>query len=175
MTFSESKKSSFATRIMTVLAITLMLVFSALLLLDNKEAEKLIPRSSLRSLTLILGYCVAILTSNYALAVRGRNLMDWRTEILLSLNFIALFVVCTLPWFFPVVTHCARWKVWCSESRSPDLALYWAIAVQAPLALYGIVRVRAFLGAGAIAKVPSATRQSSAPSDVTTPDRDYAN
>ena len=115
MNFSESRTASFAIRLLTIFALTLLLVFTARVLLENRELEKVVQHSESRSYALLFGYCVIILTSNYLYALRGRNLMDWKTELLVASNFIVLFAACTLPFLFPVETtsECRWYEVWC--------------------------------------------------------------
>lgn len=88
MSLSEFKKASFASRLMTLFALTLLFVFTALVLLENRELEKVFPHSLTRSLAILSGYCVAILSTNYFMALRGRNFIEWKLELLIAFNFI---------------------------------------------------------------------------------------
>jgi len=144
MSYSEIKKSSFAYRILTALAITLLFVFSALLILDNEELQKILPHSPMRSFTILLAYSSAILSSNYFLALRGRNLTDWRTELMIASNYIIFFSAWTLPWLFPVLRqNPAPWyKPW--EGRGTmeqNIVFYALLIVLVPLLYFTGVRV----------------------------------
>ena len=74
----ESKKASFALRLATLLALTLMFAFTALVALDNRELHKVLPHSWLRSYAMLFGYAVGILSASYATALRGRNFIGWK-------------------------------------------------------------------------------------------------
>jgi hypothetical protein len=65
MKVTDFSRASFASRLIVVFAFTLFLVFTALLVLDNKELQKVLPHGDLRSLVLLLGYSTAILSTNY--------------------------------------------------------------------------------------------------------------
>jgi len=99
---NEVRKASFASRILTVLALTIFFVFTALVAVDNNELEKIFPPSTVRSLSLLAGYSVAILSSNYLMAIRGKNFTFWKIEILISINFIIFFLAILSPWLFPL-------------------------------------------------------------------------
>ena len=148
MGLSEFKKASFASRLVTLLALTLLFVFTALVLLDNREVEKIFPHSFIRSLAILFGYCVAILSTNYFMALRGRNFIHWKLEILIALNYILFFSAWTLPWLFPIFTESAGpwWQPWRKATHpEQNLAFYGILILQIPLLLYTIVKVRRFV------------------------------
>ncbi len=130
MNYSEFKKAAFASRIAILLAITLMFIFSALVILENTELRKILPDTSLRSFTILCGYSVAILSSNYFLALRGRNLTNWRTELLISLNYILFFAGWILPSLFPV-----------QREASPPWYMPWrkVVTVEQNILFYGVL------------------------------------
>ena len=150
MKVTDFSRASFASRLIVVFAFTLFLVFTALLVLENKELQKVLPHGALRSLVLLLGYSTAILSTNYIMAVRGRNLTHWKTEALISMNFVLFFAAITLPSLFPapVEPDASWWKFWQDKSaEEPRNWLYALLLVQVPLLLVTVARVRAFFRA----------------------------
>lgn len=148
MTNSRSyRKASFVSRLIVVFAFTLLFIFSALVVLENVELRRIIPHSTPRSLALLFGYCVAILSTNYFMALKGRTLTDWFTEILIALNFVAFLAAMLLPSLFPLSTElpCSWWKPWCTRTTSaPNESLYWFAVLQVPLFVFAVIRVRRF-------------------------------
>lgn len=145
MSFSEFRKSSFVSRLVTLLAITVLLVFTALVVIENKELEKLLPPSTFRSLALLLGYTVVILSSNYLMANRGRNFTIWRTELLITFNYVWLFSAILLPWLFPLSVDIDKpwYKPFAdSTETAPN---YWYLAmlvIQIPIAWLTFKKVK---------------------------------
>jgi len=151
MRVTEFSRASFATRLIVVFAFTLLFIFTALLVLDNKEIQKVLPHGPLRSLVLLFGYITAILTTNYVMALRGRNLTDWVTEALISANFVLFFAAMTLPWLFPVAIESTGpwWRFWKKVlTEEANLWLYALLVLQVPLLVVTVARVRAFFRSG---------------------------
>lgn len=145
MSISEFRKSSFVNRLITLLSITILLVFTALVAIENKELEKLLPPSKSRSLALLFGYTVAILSSNYLMAIRGRNFTNWKTELLISFNYVWLFSTILLPWLFPIsVDIDTPWYKPFSDSteRVPNFWFLFMGMVQIPVAWITFKKVK---------------------------------
>ena len=144
----ESKKASFALRLATLLALTLMFAFTALVALDNRELHKVLPHSWLRSYAMLFGYAVGILSASYATALRGRNFIGWKDELLIALNFFLLFAALTLPSLFPVFRAEGSWLTLGLPLRkvpSPNTLLYAVALLQIPLLIITVKRVRTSL------------------------------
>lgn len=152
MRVTEFSKASFASRVLTVFAFTLLFIFTVFLFLDNKEIQKLIPVGLHRSLVLLLGYSTAILATNYVMALRGRNLTDWLTEIFIAANFVLFFAAMTLPSLFPVeiTSESPWWRFWLEDDvvEVPNKSFYALLLLQVPLLAVAVVRVRAFFRSG---------------------------
>lgn len=151
MRVTEFSRASFASRVITVFAFTLLFIFTVLLFLDNKEIQKVIPHGPLRSLVLLLGYSTAILATNYVMALRGRNLTHWLTETLISANFVLFFAAMTLPSLFPIAIESTGpwWRVWREGVvEEPNKWLYALLLLQIPLLAVTVARVRAFFRSG---------------------------
>ena len=149
MRVTEFSRASFSSRLIVVLAFTLFAAFTALTILDNREFEKILPRSPLRSLSLLFGYSAGILALNYALAHRGRNLTHWATEALIAANFVLLFSALTLPYLFPSPTEASQpwWRFWDTKVvPEPNLWLHSVALLHAPLLRFTVPRVKAFFG-----------------------------
>lgn len=148
MSLRETRKSSFVARIMTVLAITLTAIFSVLVVLGATEINKIFPNTPTRSLAILLGSIVPILTSNYFLAIRGRNFINWETELLISLNFILLYSVILLPWLFPLSVEAEHpWYMpfFDSTNRMPNYWFFGIFILLVPLLFVNGKQVRAYL------------------------------
>jgi len=148
MKISNFRKASFVLRLVTVLGFTLLFIFTTLVLLDNKEVQKVFPHSAMRSLAIFCGYSVAIMSTNYFMALRGRNLVDWKSEILIAANFIIFFAVCTLPFLFPVIRESQEhaWKIWeKTVYTEANPVFYWIIIFQIPLLFFTAVKVKKIL------------------------------
>ncbi len=144
MPFGEQKVASFAIRLVTLLAVTLLFVFSALVVLENKELHKLLPPTPVRSLAILLGYCAAISSANYAFALKGRNLTTWRLEMLIILNYMMFFAACVLPSLFPITTEPKWWQVLRSPISEPNWIFYGVLCLQLPLLIYTATAIRRF-------------------------------
>jgi len=145
MTEVEHFRASFASRLVVVFASTLLFIFTALLILDNKELHKFAPPSTLRSAAILCGYTAGILSLNYIMAVRGRNFSHWLVELLISFNFILLLATATLPWLFPTTIESAgNWKtLWVStKTTEPNYNYFWLLILEIPLFLYTAYRIR---------------------------------
>lgn len=151
MRVTDFSRASFASRLIVVFAFTLLFIFTALLVLDNKEIQKLLPHSHLRSVVLLLGYSTAILSTNYVMALRGRNLTHWLTEALISANFVLFFTAMTLPSLFPLTAESVSpwWRFWQDDqSEEPNNWLYTVLILQIPLLAVTVGRVKAFFLSG---------------------------
>lgn len=152
MRINEFKKASFASRLVTLFAVVLMFIFSALVILDNNELKKILPHSPARSLALFFGYCFAILSTNYLMALRGRNLIDWKSEILISINFMLFFSAWTLPWLFPIILESRGpwWKLFQKITQlQQNPIFYFVFLIQLPILIYTIIRLRRFFRSNA--------------------------
>lgn len=124
-----------------------MLLFAAIVVLDNAEIEKIFPSSNARTLLLMFGYIVAIMSFNYVMGLRGRNFMGWKVELALVSLFVFLFLAVFLPFGFPQLTENRDGGfAGFFETTSVDIAPEWAwswIGVSAlPLAVYIIWKLR---------------------------------
>lgn len=144
MRVTEFSRASFASRLIVVFAVTLLFIFTTLLVLDIKEIQKVLPHGKLRSLVLLFAYSTGILTTNYVMALKGRNLTHWITELLISANFVLFFAAMTLPYLFPLAHESQWWRLWQDEADIPNKWLYTLLVLQAPLLVITVARVRAF-------------------------------
>jgi hypothetical protein len=144
MSFSEPKKAAFAIRLVTLLAATLLFVFSALVVLENKELHKLLPPTPMRAMAILLGYCAAISSANYAFALKGRNLTTWRLELLIVLNYAMFFAACVLPSLFPNTTEPPWWWPLGKSTSEPNAIFYGVLLLQLPLLIYTATAIRRF-------------------------------
>jgi hypothetical protein len=149
MSFGEFKKAGLALRLLTVFALTLALLFTLLVILENKELNKLAAPSPARKLALLFAYSGTILLTNYFLALRGRNLLDWRNELLIASNFVLFFAVSGLPFLFPskITSGCPWWKPLCKSALdiTPNLGMLWLFVLLFPLVIYTGRSVRAYV------------------------------
>lgn len=156
MNVSEFKKAGLAMRLLTVFALTLALVFTLQVILENKESAKLVAPSTAKALALLFAYSGTILTTNYFLALRGRNLLDWRNELLIASNFLLLFAASGLPFLFPraVESGCPLWKPWCKAALdiTPNRQWFWLFVLLLPLVIYTGRSVLAYLAETANAR-----------------------
>ena len=151
MRINEYSQASFVSRLTIVFALTLLLIFTALLVLENNELRKLIPHGPLRSFVILFGYSLTILTTNYLMALRGRNLIQWRTELLISTNYILFFAGATLPWLFPTAldSHPQWWQFWQDEhSIEPNSWLHALFIIQIPVFIITAKQVNAYFHSG---------------------------
>lgn len=145
MAISEEQFSSIILRLCTILAFSIFCVFAGMVLVENRELHKLLSPTVARSMMLLLGYCVAIISMNYYLAIRAQNFTDWRTE----LSFICFFVVLVIGWLggylFPLTIKVPApfWKLWASESMySPNYSfmLIWLLLI--PIGTISFIRLK---------------------------------
>jgi hypothetical protein len=144
----ESRKSSFVSRIMMVLIVTLGAIFAGLTLLGVPEFEKLFEPSWTRSLTILTSSIFSILLTNYVSANTGRNFIDWKTELLISFNFILLYSAILLPGLFPLSIEVEQpwYKPFFGSTNS--IRNYWfygLFILQAPMLIVTFRKVRAYL------------------------------
>src|SRR5690606_13796302 len=83
-----TRRAGFALRMLSLGAFSCMALFAALVVIQNEELAKLVPVSTARTLSILFAYIVAMITFNYALAIKGRNFMGWKSESLVMLGFI---------------------------------------------------------------------------------------
>lgn len=123
------KRSGFVLRMMMVLALSCAFLFTALVVLENKEIAKIIPHSPFRSLSLFFGYIVGILSYNYLSAHRGRNHMGWKVEACLMLAVITVFAAFYFTFAFPSqVEETSDFAFGLFERTSYDSEPNWAVA-----------------------------------------------
>ncbi|WP_194756639.1 hypothetical protein [Aliidiomarina indica] len=117
MSLAITKRSGFILRLLTICAFTCMMLFTAIVIVQNEELGKLVPPSTIRTLALMFGYIVALCTFNYAMAIKGRNFMGWQNELFIMLGFVIVFIAMFLPHAFPTneVTRVDSWVPFMSK------------------------------------------------------------
>lgn len=101
MSLEVTKRAGFVLRILSLMAFSCMILFAGIVVVQNEELGKLVPPSTARTLSILFAYIVAMMTFNYALAIKGRNFMGWRNEAYIVVGFMFLFVGMFLPHAFP--------------------------------------------------------------------------
>lgn len=86
---------------LSLIPFSCMLLFAGIVVMQNNELDKIFPPSTARTLTILFGYIVAIISYNYALATKGNNFMGWKNEALIIIGFIIVFIGMFLPHAFP--------------------------------------------------------------------------
>ncbi len=102
MSLDSIKRTGFILRLFSLAAFSCMVLFAGIVVIQNGELEKLLPPSTARTLAILFGYVVAILTFNYALGLKGRNFMGWKNEAMLIIGFVIVFIAMFLPHAFPM-------------------------------------------------------------------------
>lgn len=143
MPLSEGRYTSIIMRLVTLLAFTLFYIFSGLVVIENRQLHKLLSPTFARSMMILVGYCLAVISVNYALALRAKNFTNWRTE----LTFVAFFVVLVAGGLaghlFPLVEGVPdppKWKFWADGVQlQPDhrFKLIWFLLI--PLGFWSMV------------------------------------
>ena len=147
MSLEVSKRSGFVLRFLSLSAFAFTLLFAALVVMENRELEKLVPPSAFRSLALMCGYIVAIFGFNYAMAVRGRNFMGWKVEAAMIVGFVIIFVSLFLPFAFPNETEVESSGLTglfgAAEIESePRWAFSWLLLCSLPMFAYVYYKLR---------------------------------
>lgn len=119
MTDRAPKFAGIATRVLYIAILTAVLVVGGFVFLENTELHKLIAPTPFVRIGVLLGQCLALVSANYFLAIKGNNFTDAKTELLLVLAagftcvsvlgpymFLRQVGVSTAPW----------WKPWHSDS-----------------------------------------------------------
>lgn len=101
MSFIASKKAGYVLRMMSLGAFSFMMIFAAIVILQNDELTKIVPDTPARSMAIFFGYIVAIFGFNYASAIKGRNFMGWKVESLTMAGLLFLFAGIFFPQAFP--------------------------------------------------------------------------
>lgn len=101
MSFIASKKAGYVLRMMSLGAFSFMMIFAAIMVLQNDELTKIIPDTPARSMAIFFGYIVAIFGFNYASAIKGRNFMGWKVESLTMAGLFFLFAGIFFSQAFP--------------------------------------------------------------------------
>lgn len=122
-----------------------MALFAGIVVIENEELGKLVPPSTFRTMAILFGYILAMLTFNYALGVKGRNFMGWKNEAAIMTGFILVFTALFLPFAFPVSESVVTesWIPFRSE-ESVHFKPNWLFALIAGFALP--LFVKAWLG-----------------------------
>lgn len=136
MSLDVTKRSGFVLRMLSLSAFSCMILFAGIVVIQNEELGKIIPPSTARTLSIFFGYIVAMITFNYALAVKGRNFMGWKNEALIMMGFIFTFVGMFLPHAFPSseVVVDESWIPFSSEETT-HLKANWMYALVSLLSL----------------------------------------
>ena len=147
MSLEASKRSGFILRLLALAAFSLTLLFAALLVNDNRELQKLVPPSPFRSLSIMFGYIVALISFNYMMAVRGRNFMGWKVEAALTSGFICIFVSLFLPFAFPRESEIETnglisFVIGNEKTEQPRWTLSFLIIMSFPLFFYSFNKLR---------------------------------
>lgn len=111
---------------MLLLATTLSVAFTTLIVIDNQELRKIFTTPLLLNLGLISGSVIPIISVNYMTALKGRNFQHWLTEVLLVVGFIFLYLAIVLPHAFPASVEDIDkpfWKFWNKDLVEPNLLL----------------------------------------------------
>lgn len=137
-----TRRAGFALRMLSLGAFSCMALFAALVVIQNEELAKLVPVSTARTLSILFAYIVAMITFNYALAIKGRNFMGWKSESLVMLGFILVFVGMFLPHAFPVsgVVETKSWLPFVSKQQlmfKPDWRYSGIAALSIPFLFKG--------------------------------------
>lgn len=101
MSFIASKKTGYILRMMSLCAFSFMMIFAAIVILQNYELTKIVPDTPFRSMAIFFGYIVAVFGFNYASAIKGRNFMGWKVESLTMLGLLFLFAGMFFSYAFP--------------------------------------------------------------------------
>jgi len=138
------KFAGIATRVLYIAILTAVLVVGGFVFLENTELHKLIAPTPFVRIAVLLGQCLALVSANYYLAIKGNNFTDAKTEILLVLAagftcvsvlgphmFLRQIGVNTAPW----------WKPW--QSDSP-------VFVPETLFLFGLIPAGVFFATACI-------------------------
>jgi uncharacterized membrane protein len=136
MSRDDTKTAGFMLRMLSLVAFSCMILFAGIVVIQNEELGKLIPPSIARTLTILFAYIVAMITFNYALAMKGRNFMGWKNEMLIMIGFILVFLGMFLPHAFPTseVKVTEGWFSFFSKEYT-QLKANWFFAVISLLAL----------------------------------------
>ncbi len=120
MDAQERKRVGFLMRILNVFAFSCMALFMALVVVENTELNKLLPPSPERTVAVLLAYTVAIITFNYTLALRGKNLLDWRTELYVILGLVSSLAAIFLTFALRTYVETKIWRIPFASNPEPD-------------------------------------------------------
>lgn len=101
MSLERKRRSGFVLRMLGLCAFSCALVFSGIVVLENEELNKLVPPGAAKSMAMIFGYLVAMVSFNYLMAIRGGNFMGWKIELSMMLGLAALFIAILVAFAFP--------------------------------------------------------------------------
>lgn len=140
MSWHTSQRSGFVLRLLSLLSFSCMMIFVGIVVLQNQELQKIIPASNARSFGLFFGYVVAIITFDYALAVKGRNFMGWKVEGAIVAGVAMAFAGAFFPFAFPVIESVPSERVygllgWAgleADSIEPNWTLSWLSLLSVP-------------------------------------------
>lgn len=145
MTLIMTKRSGFALRLMSLGAFSCMMIFAAIVVLQNAELEKVVPSSPARTMMLLFGYTLSIITFNYAMAIKGRNFMGWKIEAVTMIGAALVFSGIFLAHGFPVVKE-VKSESWIpfisSQISEPNWAWVWLSAAGLPFLAIALKMLR---------------------------------
>ena len=141
MSLERKRRSGFVLRVLGLCAFSCALVFSGIVVLENEELNKLVPPSAAKSMAMIFGYLVAMVSFSYLMAIRGGNFMGWKIELSMMLGLAALFVSILLAFAFPEIASVraegVRGFVGFTEVNSrPNWTFLWGGALAVPFFAY---------------------------------------
>lgn len=148
MTNSESHFAGIIMRLTSLAFFALVCIFTGMVLVENHELQKMLPPTVARSMMLLFGYCGAIISLNYFLAIRAENFTDWRTELSLIIFFVVLVFGWLGGYLFPLTITVAVpwWKPWASGVMNPpDARFMWLWVLPIPIGFILFIRLHNYL------------------------------
>lgn len=132
MTNHDAWFGGIALRVLYIAVLTAALIIGGFVFLENTELHKILAPSVFVHLAVLSGQALALIGTNYFLAIRGNNLMDAKTEVFLVLSAIFMCISILGPHMFMKqigVDTPPWWKPWGGGPVfAPDTAFYFGIA-----------------------------------------------
>lgn len=143
MSLEIKRRSGFVLRVLGLCALSSALVFSGIVVLENEEINKLIPPSTAKSMAMIFGYLVALISFDYLMAIRGGNFMGWKIELSMMLGVAAVFIAIMLPFAFPESESVrsegiTRFFGFTTVESRPNWSFLWISFMAVPLFVYSV-------------------------------------
>lgn len=140
----NKRQVGFALRILILIFSTLIAVFSVIAIEQNQEIVKIAPDSFVRSVLLILGPSVGLISMNYIFGLRGGNFHNWKTEVYLILGYILCFTSFTLPYVFPLAKVAPKEYYFMTDEHGIyDITPNWTYSILMLASLWLFFRVYA--------------------------------